>query len=667
LKKATTDIIIIFVLLFLFSSGCSVQKNTGMSRAYHNLTAKFNVLFNGEESFKKGTERIEDGFTDDYSEILPIFSFTEKDAVTLASADMDRTIKKCSKLISMHSITAKPKVKDSKNLSPKERTFFSKKEYNLYVYDAYLLMGKAHFFKQEYEQAHEIFRLLINDFKNQPVVYETQVWLSRLLIQTGQNKDAYEILSMLSNNAVFPKKLTPELYTTFADYSLKEEDYAMAIQYLEKTLGVERHKKIRIRYLYILAQLYEKTGDLKRASDYYAQVIQMNPVYDMAFNAHINRALAYEQGFGQAEDIESELNKMLRDDKNAEYQDQIYFALGNLANKEGNSEKALEYYHKSLQANTGNDQQRSRSYLTLANYYYAIPDYPQAQAYYDSTLTLIEPDFSGYEEMFTKSKSLTRLVKEINILQLADSLLLLGKLPRQELYARIDAIIAGERNKEELARQKQQEQLLDQQYGSEVSMQNQARQQATTEGAGWYFYNDAAKSMGFREFKLKWGNRKLEDHWQRANKTVVNFTASNPEESNPEVDEAVPSQPAYSKLSREYYLSSIPSTDSAFLALNTNAELALNNMGMIYKNELKDYERANESFKTLIKRFPSSVYLLPAYYNLYSIAKDQNSQAMTDYYKNIIINQYPQSMYSKVLSTGVSGTRSRRTICAAIL
>ena len=35
----------------------------------------------------------------------------------------------------------------------------------------------------------------------------------------------------------------------------------------------------------------------------------MNPVYDMAFNARINRALAYEQGFGNAEDIESELDQ----------------------------------------------------------------------------------------------------------------------------------------------------------------------------------------------------------------------------------------------------------------------------------------------------------------------------------------------------------------------
>ena len=650
MNKTVSYIFFTAALLLILPTGCSVQKNTVLSRTFHNITAKYNVLFNGKESFNKGTGQIEAGFKDDFSEILPIFSFMEKDAANLASSDMDRTIKKCTKLISLHSITVKPKVRDSKNLTPKQRAFFSKKEYNLFIDDAYLLLGKAHFYKQEYEQATEVFRLILNDFKNQPIVYETQVWLSRLLIQTGQSKDAYEILSLLLNNTEFPSKLLPDLYTTLADYYLKQKDYIQAINFLEKNLGVEHHKKIRTRHLYILAQLFEKTGDLKRASDYYAQVIKMNPVYDMAFNARINRALAYEQGFGRAEDIESELNKMLRDDKNTEYQDQIYYALGNLANKEGNNEKALEYYQKSIKANTGNNQQKARSYLTLANFYYAIPDYPHAQAYYDSTVTLIEPDFPGYEVLFTKSKSLTRLVSEINTVQLADSVLILANLPKQELYARIDALIASERKKEELARQKQQEDQLDQQFGSEVAMQNYAKQRTTTEGTQWYFYNDAAKSLGYREFKLKWGNRKMEDHWQRSAKTVVNFIAGNMEETQPEATESAVPQQILSKLSREYYLANIPSTDSAVLAANKSIELSLYNMGLIYKNDLKDFDKANESFKTLIKRFPGSLYLLAAYYNLYSIARDQNNQAMVDYYKNIITGQFPQSMYAKVLS-----------------
>ena len=117
--------------------------------------------------------------------------------------------------------------------------------------------------------------------------------------------------------------------------------------------------------------------------------------------------------------------------------------------KEGNETKALEYYTKSIEANKGNDQQKARSYLTLANLYYSIPDYPNAQAYYDSAVSHIDPDYPGYNALFTKSKSLTRLVDEINTVQLADSVLKLAKLPQEELYERIDAIIEQERKKEE--------------------------------------------------------------------------------------------------------------------------------------------------------------------------------------------------------------------------
>lgn len=648
-RNPVSGLIVAFFVLFLTWS-CSVQKNTGLSRAYHNVTAKYNVLFNGNESFNKGLEKIESDFKDDYSEILPIFKYGAKDAVSLAGADMDRTIKKCSKLISLHSITAKPKVKDNKNLTPEQRAFFSKKEYNLYVDDAYLLMGKAHFYKQEYEQASEIFRLLINDFKNQSIIYETQLWLARLLIETRQLNDASEILALLVNNASFPKKLMSDLYGTYADYSLKKNDYIQAINFLEKALAVENHKKHRTRYLYVLAQLCEKTGDLKRASEFYALVIKMNPVYDMAFNAHINRALAYEQGFGRIEDIENELNKMLHDDKNTDYQDQIYFALGNLAAKEGKNEKALEYYTKSIETNKGNEQQKSRSYLTIADLYYAMPDYPHAQAYYDSLVTHVDPDYPGYDALFTKSKSLTRLVNEINTVKLSDSVLILAKLPRNEIYNRIDAIIENERKKEELARLKQQEEQLDQQFGDELTAQNANRTRNSNEGTKWYFYNDAAKSIGFREFKLKWGNRRLEDHWQRSSKALVSFTPGTTEEDVAEDTKTESTEAAYSKMSREYYLVNIPFTDSAVNDAHKRTEIALFNMGMIYKNDLKDYNRSVEAFKELIKRFPSSDYLLTSYYNLYSIAKDQNNMALIDYYKNIIASQYPESMYAKVLT-----------------
>jgi tetratricopeptide (TPR) repeat protein len=647
LNKSPVYITIMAFLMLFLTQGCSVQKNTGLSRTYHEMTARFNVLFNGTQSFNKGTEKIDEGFRDDFADVLPIFPFTSKNASLLASSDMDRAIKKCEKLISMHSITVKPKVKNSKTLSPSEREFFNKKEYNGYVDDAYLLMGKSHFYKQEYTESSELFHRILNDFKGESVIPEAQIWLARLSVQTSQYKDAYEILNLLQNNAEFPKKLQHELYPSLADYYLSQKDYKQAVNYLQKSVSVEKKKKIRTRFLFILAQLCEKTGDLKQASVYYSEVIKLNPVYDMAFNARINRALAYQQGFSNSSEIESELLKMLRDDKNTEYMDQIYYALGNLAAKEGNNTKAIEYYKKSVQSNVNNEEQKTRSFLTLANLYYSLPDYPHAQMYYDSALVTLDPAYPGYDALFTKSKSLTRLVKELNTVQLEDSVLKLAKLPEAELLAKIDGIIESERKKAEAEQLRIQNEQLDRQQGNEMAAQNNMRQPAL-EGTRWYFYNDAAKSLGYREFKLNWGNRKLEDHWQRAIKSSSTFGGGDETETL-ESETAAPVN-TFSKMSREYYTVNIPRTDSAVAASLKRIELALFNMGIVYKTDLKDLDKASSSFKELIRRYPQSDYLLMSYFNLYGIAKDQNNQAMVDYYKNIISGQFPESMYAKVLT-----------------
>ena len=235
MKRNTLTLPAFLFILFVFLAGCSTQKNTPVTRFYHNVTSRYNVLFNGSDSYNKGMKKMEEAFQDDYSGILPVFLYGDPDVAKAIGSDMDRTIKKSSKLISLHSITVKPKVKKTKTLSPKEREFFNKKEFNNYVDDAYLLMGKAHFHKHDFSLATETFLLLMNDFKNEPEVNETQVWLARTYNETLQYKNAEEILNILLHKEDFPEKLFPALYATYADFYLKQDNYKPAIEFLEKS------------------------------------------------------------------------------------------------------------------------------------------------------------------------------------------------------------------------------------------------------------------------------------------------------------------------------------------------------------------------------------------------------------------------------------------------
>ncbi|OFY58983.1 MAG: hypothetical protein A2Y87_09930, partial [Bacteroidetes bacterium RBG_13_46_8] len=649
MKRNSITIPAVLFILLVFLAGCSTQKNTPVTRFYHNVTSRYNVLFNGSESYNKGMKKMEETFQNDYSGILPVFLYGDDDVTKAISSDMDRTIKKSSKLISLHSITVKPKVKKTKTLSPKEREFFNKKEFNDFVDDAYLLMGKAHFHKHDFGLATETFQLLMNDFKNEPVVHETQLWLARTYNETGQYKDSEEILNLLLHKEDFPKKLFPSLYATFADLNLKQNNYKPAIGYLEKSLELKLRKNNKIRYTFILAQLYEKTGNLKKATDLYGHVINMNPPYTMAFNAHINRALTYQEGFGSAGEIEQELLKMLKDDKNLDYRDQIYYALGDLATKEGNREKAITQYKKSVQYSTKNPDQKARSYLTLADLYYIMPDYVNAQVYYDSAVAMLDPSYKNYDLISAKSANLNRLVTEWKTFVLEDSVQRLAALSEPELLGFIDKIIENVRKEEELKRQQEQDRILNEQYGRESVDQSSIAQSDQTTGTKWYFYNDATKNMGYKEFKLKWGNRKLEDHWQRQNKSMAVFSTAVENGEEEAEGEAAPEK-GLSNKSREYYLRNVPRNDSMMQASHDRTENALYNMGLIYKNELKDNAKAKESFNELLKRYPRSDFRLPVYYNLYALARDESDQSSINLNKNRIVSEFPESVYAKILT-----------------
>ena len=72
---------------------------------------------------------------DNYTARLPIYNYPDKTDLGSALPHLDRTIEKSSKAIFKHSMLIKGK------------------EYVKTIDDAYLLMAKAHFYKQEYSNA----------------------------------------------------------------------------------------------------------------------------------------------------------------------------------------------------------------------------------------------------------------------------------------------------------------------------------------------------------------------------------------------------------------------------------------------------------------------------------------------------------------------------------
>lgn len=626
-------------------SSCSVEKNTGMSRNFHNMVSRYNIYFNGRESYKKGINKIDRQFQDDFSKVLPVFKYGNEEIANSIASDMDRVITKASKVIALHSITAKPDTK-GKELSEKEKEFYDRSEFNDWIDDSYLLMGKAQTLKHDYFLAIKTFSYLNKEAQDKSVMYESLVWLSFVYNQQDEFEKSDKILVELIEDTEFPDELNSIFFAVYADYYLRQEIYPQALGMLEQALSFEKNKKREYRLTYILAQIQEKNGNEKQAYKLYTKVVRMNPPYDMTFNARIRQAESFDVTKENVSEIKKILRRMLRDEKNLEFQDQIYYAFGQIALKEQKRDEAIEYFKKSAGASIQNRKQKGISYLTIADLYFVSDDYVPAQAYYDSALMNLNSEYPGFEIIAGKAANLTQLVGNINIIEREDSLQMLAAMSSTNRTAFIDQIIADLREEERIRREKEAEGPYNQSdyYESERRINQQLNQTGK-----WYFYNPAVVDFGRNEFRKKWGDRELSDHWRRKNKSVSEMNIAEIVEGEEGFDANVLPEKEEDKYNRDYYMKPIPLTDSLMKVSDKRIENAMFAKASVYMSDLKDFPRAMQSFEELIDRYPNTDRLLSSYYYLYDLNTKTGNPGMSEFYKSQILEKFPQSEFAQVL------------------
>jgi len=632
-----------FVVVLFFLLGCSTEKNTVVSRAYNNLTAHYNVYFNGKESLRTGIDKIDKSVEDDYSKVLPLFKSSNPTTATAATAEMDNAVLKGSKLIQSHSITKKPKRR--KNRSKSYIKFASKEEFNNWVDDAYILMGKAYYYQHNYISAIENFSYIVRKFADNPSKYTANVWLIRCYTELERYVEAYELIQVLQADENFPRRLDGDLAAVTSDYYAKQLLYTDEIPFLSIAVKQADKKQDRLRFKYILAQLYQETGNPEKASQTFREISRMSPPYKMAFNAHISAAGTF-TGIGDAEKLKKELKKMLKDQKNLEFRDQIYFAMGNISLKEGNKDIAKQEYTKSASLSSANLYQRALSCLTLAQIYFDELNYKNAQSYYDSAMVVIDEKYPNYKQIEVRHRSLTRLTDNIYAVEREDSLQRIAAMDEPSRNTLIDKWIVEASAKEAKAKKDEAAQMMDRNYFR--SNENRFGLGQQQEGAGWYFYSPTTVAYGKVEFERLWGKRKLEDNWRRADKRNVVE-----EEAAQAADSLLASESSVKKItdnkSREFYTQNLPVNDSLMNISHNNIRNALFNAGRIFKTDFSDFPRSTESFEDLNKRYPDNIFTLSSYFELYDLYLKMNNQEKSDYYKNLITSKYPDSKYAKYL------------------
>jgi len=606
------------------------------------MTSHYNVWWNGNQSLKEGEKTLRETAKDDFTQTLPVFNYgTKEDALSLNS-QMDRTIEKSAICIQKHSMR------------------FNNKEYVRWIDDAFIDMAKAHFYKQDYVPARRTFEYASTQYRNSPDRFTATLWLAKTYIATKQFEKAEALLQSLlvaeDSEAKIPKYVRTNIDLVYADYYIAMGREGDAVKYLRSALLTAKGKYNKTRAMFILGQIYEHQNDKARASEQFQNVIKKHASYEMTFEAQMNLARCYDSDTAT---IMKMLNKMLKDVKNVEYKDRIYYAMAGVALENNNEDDGVKYLRKSVAASTNNNRQKVKSSLEAATILFGNSDYVLSQAYYDTAVMTMDRSYEGYDSLLNLSVMLTDLVSNLTVFETQDSLLRLADMDTIHLYAVIDKVIDD--YKEEQKRIEEQRELE-----TQIALLggNEKTEAVTyTNDGNWYFYNTATRNRGVIEFRNKWGNRLFEDFWFISNKQSMILEEQETDISEEELaamseeertqylkeHEQMVDTAQYTPLDRGYYLRQIPFSANAKAQAHSQIADALNTVGFIYYSDLHDFPRSIWAYTELSKRYPDNKDEVSAWFYLYKMHSSRKETAEAERYKNLVLTKYPDSNQAKII------------------
>lgn len=685
-------------LTLILLAGCA--KQTLVTKPYHNLTGRYNAYYNANMRVAESFDLLNKQHQDNYNKLLEMYPYAAAANAGSVKQSLDEAITKCARNIKLHTI-------------------------GNWTDDSYHLMGKAEFLQQEYERAANTFKFVVDKYhpenvekelaklkkkkkkkkrkkkrrkkrrkkkkrkssskkkkptkdaedeeeeepikyglKHRPVRYRSMLWLAKTYIELKQFDEAGYYLRQLENDKKVPKKLLPRIQAVIAYSWIQQKEYAKAIEPLELAVKDTKKKTIKNRYVYVLGQLYQMQGNNQLAMENFYKVLRLRPSYEMEFNARLNMAKNAANVTGKrAIDPEVALKRMLRDSKNDEYKDQIYFALAEIKLKSGNKELGIAALKQSLNYSSSNTQ-RAEGCLLLAQLFYERDDFVQAYAYYDSTVQVMDKNDERYTSTNLYKQRLEGVATHVASQQDKDSMLVVGSWERakQERWA-----IKAMEEEENAAKNPsfQPEQLATQPKGfreMELSAMNSAAtnrplpsrpnrpnasgglsiSDVALQKSKFALYNANLKKKGEREFEKRWDNRAWVDNWRRSDREE-DITAN---------EEVIAVAVPKTQAEIDAYLKKrgVPKDSQEKEALELKVAEAMFKAAEHYREDLGRNDKALDLVQQLVAKYPESPYTIEAMFLAYNVYTEKNNVAKATYYKNEIIKKYPESNIAKVLS-----------------
>ena len=619
---------------------CSTEKAKWGNVQYHNITCHYNVWWNGNESLKAGREKLHKAAIDDYTMLLPAENLGTEDNARSINPEMDRAIEKGVKGIKKHSI------------------FVKGEEHVPYIKECYLLTAYATFYKQDYVSTANTCNILISQFAGTRAGDEGSVLLARCYSREKRYAEAEAALDQLVKNlgkGNFSRSQRDKLYTAMVEATVPQEKYKKAVEYIRLAIESSHSRQEKARLTFLMAQIYQKLDKRPVAAKYYNKVLAYAPEYVMEFNARLGEASCADLEHSDIAKLEKQLDAMLRDKKNEEYRDQIYYAKGEMFLGVKDAQRACDNYRMSVAVSKSNPSCKARSAIRLGEVLYEqYENYDMAQLYYDTAMQIIRPDYPQYSAIKKRSDILTELVSYTRVYERNDSLLTVAAMPEAERMSLIQATIDTLKKREQEAKERE---LL-------AEMMAETKAQQNTLNGDWYFYNQNTVQKGKETFRQRWGLRALEDLWFISNK--ISLTMQMPEDEAEEdsdndtisVDDTL-KQSGNQTVSKygnpndphdvAYYLKDLPTSQQQLDSIDSLTSASLLGAAYIYYDGINNTPRALDCYLRLAKDYTSYDDIVQAFYMLYRIYDRQGNTPQANYYRDMVLRGFPDSDFANLI------------------
>lgn len=651
----------LFPLGFLvFLVACSTKKNTFLARSSHALATEYNILYNGQIALDQGVKDIKDKLTDNFWMRLPVekmqYNTTDDAGVKTNNPNFSIAEEKATKAIQKHSM------------------LINGRERNTQIDEAYLLLGKARYYDQRFIPALDAFNFILYKYTNSSNIDEAKIWREKTNMRLGNDALVINNMRILLDNKQLKKQVFADANALMAEAFLNIEEKDSAVAKLKLAIEFTKKNEDKGRYNFILGQLYEELAQKDNARECYNNVIDLNRKIDRKYlvQAHLRKAELFDSKKGDTTAFVKHFNKLLADRENRPFLDLLNYQMGVFYDQQGKQIQATKYYNQSLNKAKDDDYLIASDYRNLGNLYFKDAKYLTASKYYDSTLVRLNPKTREFLRIQKVRTDLDEVIFYEDIAVRNDSILNVVSMSPEGRVAyyqgHIDKIKkADEAKQKAIEEAKEKQKNIDRNnslpgldplapptgFGNKLQTLPTLGAETSIASSGnalFYFYNPTTVSYGKIVFKKNWGNRTANGNWRMSNQKNTDDLITTPVtdsiDGQDAASQAIVMKPEYTT---DFYIKTLPKTDTEIASLSKERNTAYYQLGVIYKEKLKEYELAAAKLEQLLKNNPEEKLILPSHYNLYKIYQIIAPEKAVAT-KQFIVSQYPESRYAQIIS-----------------